>query len=326
MIAGREIYVSGKRTAVPDSLADTLRVCRECGGMAWVGLEDPTRSEMEAVASEFGFHHLAVEDAVEANQRPKVENYGETVFVVLRPVRYLDKEEKVEFGELHLFVGREFIVTIRHAGTEPLVEVKERLEQDPELLSHGSHAVLYAVLDHVVDGFAPVLDGLENDIDEIEAEVFGEGAGGASPSDGVTRRIYSLSREVMHLHRVTRPMVESLDELPVKDVEPEVGHYLRDVRDHALRVNERTEGLRDLIASIISINLAIVGAAQTDQNKKISAWAAILIIPTIISGIYGMNFRFMPELDWRLGYPLALLLIITISTALYVSFRRRGWL
>ncbi|MGI8649140.1 MAG: magnesium and cobalt transport protein CorA [Rubrobacter sp.] len=334
MIVGREIYVEGRRTGVPEALDELREVCRRRGGLAWIGLENPAPEELNSVAAVFDFPPLAVEDAVEANQRPKMEHYGDILFVVLRPVRYLDPEEKVEFGELHLFVGEDFVVTVRHGGTEPLSEVKERLEAEPELLTFGPMAILYAVLDHVVDGYAPALDGLENDIDEIEAEVFGESAGdgeksegqGASPASEVSRRIYGLSREVMLLHRTTRPMVESQEELPLKRLEPEVRHYLRDVRDHATRVNDRTEGLRDLLSDIVSINLAIIGASQTDQNKRISAWAAILIVPTIVTGVYGMNFRFVPELQWRLGYPLALFIIVAISVALYVSFKRRGWL
>lgn len=338
MIVGREIYVEGRKTGSPGEPRRMREVCRARKGMAWIGLEEPTPEELDSVATEFGFHPLAVEDTMEAGQRPKTEKYSGTTFVVLRPVRYME-EGKVEFGEIHLFVGEDFVVTVRHGGTEPLDEVKHRLEDEPSLLALGPLAVLYAVADHVVDAYAPALDALENDIDEIEAEVFGEGANDSqsgkpgsprSPVVGVSQRIYGLSREVMLLHRMTRPMVDSLNPVPTSSsfgkMDPEVRNYLRDVHDHAIRVNDRVEGLRELMSNVLSVNLAIIGTTQSDQNKKISAWAAILIVPTVVTGIYGMNFRFMPELGWRFGYPLTLVLMLCICVSLYALFRRRGWL
>ncbi|WP_119065565.1 magnesium and cobalt transport protein CorA [Rubrobacter indicoceani] len=329
MFIGRDVYVLGRRAEVPEAFGETQEFCRKRGGFAWVGLGEPTEEELQNVAGEFDLHPLAVEDAVEADQRPKLERYGDTLFVVLRPARYL---ERVEFGEIHVFAGPDFVVTVRHGGTEPFSEVKRRLEADPELLARGPLAMLYAILDHAVDGYGPVLDDLDNDVDEIEAEVFGAGAeseGKSAPKGDVTRRIYGLSREVMLMHRFTRPMVELFDgplHNSEREADLEVRNYLRDVHDHAVRVNDRTEGLRDLLSNIISINLAIVGAAQTDQTKRISAWAAILIVPTIVTGVYGMNFNFIPELNWRFGYPLALLLIVVVSATLYVGFRHRGWI
>lgn len=322
MITGREIYVEGKKTDSTD-LKEMRETCRRRGGMAWVSLEEPTEEELVSVADEFGFHPLAVEDAVEAHQRPKVEHYGETIFVVLRSAKYLDETESVVFGEVHLFVGRDFVVTVRHGGTESLSAVKRGLESEPEMLGRGPLAVLYAVMDHVVDGYSPVLDGLENDIDEVEAEVFAGSADG-KPS----QRVYLLSRQIMQFHRVTRPMSEALDGLREENVlsDREMRRYFRDVRDHSSRVNERVEGLRDLVSNILSVNLSIVGAEQNDQTKRISAWAAILIVPTIVTGIYGMNFDYMPELAFPFGYPASLVLMFAISFFLYRSFKRRGWL
>lgn len=324
MIVGRAIYVGGKRADLPESFEDTYEACRKNGGMAWVGLYEPNETEFESVAREFGLHPLAVEDAISAHQRPKLERYGDSLFVVLRTARYVDENEAVEFGEIHIFVGKDFVVTVRHGEAASLRGVRERLEGDPALLEHGPFAVLYVVMDHVVGGYDPVLDGLENDVDETETDVFGGGGDSVA-----SRRIYELSREVIQFHRATRPLVSMLERLIVEGSvveDKELRRYFRDVHDHVLRTNDRVEGLREILSNILSVNLAIVGVNQTDQTKRISAWAAILIVPTVITGLYGMNFRYMPELDWRLGYPFAVLLIVAISGTLYLLFKRRGWL
>jgi magnesium transporter len=324
VIVDRAIYVEGKRADLPDSFDETYEACRQNGGMAWLGLHEPSEEEFESVAKEFGLHPLAVEDAITAHQRPKLERYGDSLFVVLRTARYVDENEAVEFGEIHLFVGRDFVVTVRHGEASSLRGVRQRLEGDTELLKRGPLAVLYVVMDSVVGGYDPVLDGLENDVDETEVEVF---EGGVEP--GATRRIYALSREVIQFHRATRLLVSVLERLIVEGgivPDRELRRYLRDVHDHTLRTNDRVEGLRELLSNILNVNLAIVGVSQTDQTKRISAWAAILIVPTIVTGLYGMNFRYMLELDWRLGYPFAVLLILSVSGALYLLFKRWGWL
>ncbi len=336
MIVDNAIYVDGKRAAEPGSLRETYDACRSQRGIAWIGLYRPTAEEFESVAGEFELHPLAVEDATEAHQRPKLERYGETVFVVLKPARYLDETETVEFGETHVFVGEDFVVTVRHGEASDLGEVRERLEGDPELLRRGPEAILHAIMDHIVDDYGPVVDGLENDIEEIEAEVFG-----GSPD--VSRRIYELSREVIEFQRATEPLDGMLGDLirgETIEVDHEVQRYLRDVRDHVLQVTERLAGYRELLQSILSVNLTLVSLAQNEevkglteaslsQNeevKKISAWAAILFAPTLIGTIYGMNFEYMPELDWLLGYPFALALMALTSISLYLIFKRRGWL
>jgi magnesium transporter len=336
VIVDNAIYVDGKRAAEPGSLRETYDACRSQSGIAWIGLYRPTAEEFESVAGEFELHPLAVEDATEAHQRPKLERYGETVFVVLKPARYLDETETVEFGETHVFVGEDFVVTVRHGEASDLGEVRERLEGDPELLRRGPEAILHAIMDHIVDDYSPVVDGLENDIEEIEAEVFG-----GSPD--VSRRIYELSREVIEFQRATQPLDGMLGDLirgETIEVDHEVQRYLRDVRDHVLQVTERLAGYRELLQSILSVNLTLVSLAQNEevkglteaslsQNeevKKISAWAAILFAPTLIGTIYGMNFEYMPELHWFLGYPLALALMALTSISLYLIFKRRGWL
>ena len=322
MIVDNAIYVDGRRTAEPRSMQETYEACRESRGFAWIGLHKPTEEEFASVAKEFGLHPLAIEDAVKAHQRPKIEQYDGTLFVVLRPARYLDATETVEFGEIHAFVGGDFVVTVRHGEASTLDRVRRRLEQDPGLLRRGPMAVLYAIMDQVVDDYEPVVDGLENDIDEIETEVF-------SGNPGVSRRIYLLSREAIQFLRATQPLggeLESLVEGSVGDADAELRRYLRDVRDHVLKVTERIAGFRELLTNILSVNLTLVGVNQNDQTKKISAWAAILFAPTLVATIYGMNFEHMPELSWLFGYPFALMLMLVVAVSLYLIFKQRGWL
>ena len=333
VIVDKAMYVQGRRTEQLRSLQETYEAVRQRQGVAWIGLYEPTEEEFSSVAGEFGLHPLAVEDAVKAHQRPKLERYDGTLFVVLRPARYLDETETVEFGEAHLFVGEDFVVTVRHGEASELGKVRHRLEGDPELLRMGPEAILYAVMDRVVDDYAPVVAGLENDIDEIETEVF-------SGNAEVSKRIYELSREVIEFQRATGPLPGILADLIGGAGDPELQRYLRDVQDHALRTTEQVGGFRELLQNILSVNLTLVGLsqneevkaltqasiAQSDEVKKISAWAAILFAPTLVGTVYGMNFEHMPELHWTLGYPFALALMVVVSVSLYLAFKRRGWL
>lgn len=322
MIVDSAVYVDGKRVVVPDSLEGIYETYREKDGFAWIGLYEPTRDEFDSVAGEFGLHPLAVRDALRAHQRPKVERYGETLFVVIKAARYVEEKEVVEFGEVHAFVGPDFVVTVRYGETNQMEEVRRSLEGRPDLLRKGPYAVLYAIMDRIVDDYVPVVDGLANDIDEIEVEVF-------ENQPDVSRRIYELSREVIRFHQATQPLagtLESLTQEETSDIDREVRRYLRDVQDRVLRVTDQAQGFRELLQNILSVNLTLASVNQNDQVKKISAWAAILIVPTLITGIYGMNFDFMPELHWAYGYPVALLLMLTISLILYWGFKRRGWL
>lgn len=320
VIVDRAIYVDGRRTETPDALEETYEACRKRGGLAWIGLYEPDEEEFSTVAGEFELHSLTVEDAIEAHQRPKLERYGDTTFVVLKPARYVDETETVEFGEIHVFVGSDFVITVRHGKASALDGVRERLESEPDLLRRGSVAVLYAIMDEVVDDYAPVVEGLENDIDEIETEVFG-----GKPE--VSRRIYQLSREVIQFQRATKPLTGSLSSLLEDErLDPELRRYLRDVQDHLLRVTEQIDGFRELLSSVLSVNLTLAGINQSDQTKKISAWAAVLFAPTLIAGIYGMNFDYMPELHWLLGYPFALALMLFVALGLHFVFKKHGWL
>lgn len=337
------IYVDGKRAVRPESLDHTyeeLRRCPDAGhAFCWIGLLRPSEEEIRSVAEEFGLHHLAVEDAIDAHQRPKLERYDDILFVVLRPARYVDPVEVIEVGEVHLFLGRDFVVALRHAEEPDLTEVRSRLEEAPELLRLGPYAVLYAVLDQVVDDYGPVLDGLQGDIDEIEVQVF-------DGDPGVSRRIYQLSREVIEFQRAAVPLRELLDNVRellkgrAGEADLELRRMLRDVADHHARVVERTEGFHQLLTNILTVNAALVAQRQNDemtrlteasyqqneQVKRISSIAAILFAPTLIAGVYGMNFAHMPELNWPLGYPFAIGLMLLLSLTLYLVFRFRGWL
>jgi magnesium transporter len=308
--------------------------CRAGGGLAWVGLYRPTEQEFAAVAEEFGLHELAVEHAVHAHQRPRLERYGDTLFCVLRPARYVDETETVEFGEVHVFAGPHFLLTVRHGKAPDIAAVRSALEARPDLLRRGPVAILHAIMDRVVDDYAGVVAGVENDSDEIEDEVF-------NGSAGASRRVYELSRDVIAFQRATKPLPPMLARL-IDD--PSVGEeerrYLWDGQDHALRVVEQADGFRQLLQNILSVNLTLEtkGLAEmsnaltemsNDQNeevKKISAWAAILFAPTLVGTVYGMNFENMPELTWDLGYPLALALMVFLGVGLYVMFKRRSWI
>ncbi|WP_369375354.1 magnesium and cobalt transport protein CorA [Streptomyces sp. cg36] len=332
------LYRDGRRVSSPDTLAETFRRLRETpDGMAWIGLHRPTEDELHSLAEEFDLHPLAVEDALEAHQRPKLERYGETLFVVLRAARYLDAPEEVDFGELHVFVGRDFLITVRHGAAPDLSAVRRRMEESPELLALGPEAVLYAILDAVVDGYVPVVSGVQNDIDEIETEVF-------RGDPEVSRRIYELSREMVEFQRATRPLVGMLHALMAGfakyGTDEELQRYLRDVADHVTHTSERVDGFRQALTEILTVNATLVtqqqnaemralaeaGFEQNEEIKKISSWAAILFAPTLVGTIYGMNFENMPELQWAAGYPFAILLMAGVCVSLYFIFKRRDWL
>ena len=327
MIVDRAIYRDGVRAAEPRDLAAMRQVCRDGGGIAWIGLFQPTAAEFADIADEFDLHALAVEDAIGAHQRPKLERYGDTLFCVLRPARYIEESESVEFGEIHVFAGPNFVITVRHSEASELAHVRRGLESRPDLLKGGPFVIFHAIMDRVVDDYAPVVAGLQNDIDEIEDDVFD-----GSPS--ASRRIYELSREVIEFQRATKPLAPMLERLlHDPDVNEEETKYLRDVHDHSLRVQEQVTGFRQLLQNILSVNLTLetkalteVSNAQNEEVKKISAWAAILFAPSIVGTIYGMNFENMPELNWQYGYLFALGLMLAAGVALYTMFKRLKWI
>jgi magnesium transporter len=334
-IIDNAVYVDGVRTADPEDLDETYFLLRQREGMAWIGMYRPDAEELRSVAEEFDLSHLAVEDALAGHQRAKLEHYGECLFLVLRPARYLDDVEKVDFGEIHVFAGTDYVITVRHAESPDLAKVRHRMETTPEFLALGPDAVLYGILDQVVDEYEPVAAGLENDVDEIEDDLFN-----ADPD--VSRRIYELSRQVITFQRATSPLVGILQALMTgaPDREPVLQDHFRDVLDHVIRLNERVASFRALLQNALAVNAALVAQRQNDemrrltessyaQNeevKRISSWAAILFAPTLVASIYGMNFHDMPELDWFFGYPFALGLMVAMGLVLYLAFKHNKWI
>ncbi|MFJ6312405.1 magnesium/cobalt transporter CorA [Pseudarthrobacter oxydans] len=329
-IIDNAVYVDGVRHVEPETLEQTFDMLAHHGGMAWIGLYRPTPEEMAAVASEFGLHDLAVEDAISAHQRPKLERYDDSLFTVLRPARYIDDSESVEFGELHIFTGKNYVVTVRHAEMAGVARVRRRMEARPDLLRHGPEAVLYALLDRVVDDYAPVVAGLENDIDEIEDQLF-------SGDTTVSRRIYELAREVIQFQRAIHPLPDMMHQLKQGfekyGVETDLRHSLRDVEDHVERVISRADSFRDLLQNALTLDGTLTAnrqneasAEQNEQVKKISSWAAIFFAPSFVAGVYGMNFDHMPELHWELGYPLSIGIMIAMAALMYGIFKKKGWL
>jgi magnesium transporter len=318
------LYHHGVREVADASWADALATARTRDrSFMWVGLHDPTQEELDRVAGEFGLHKLAVEDALKAHQRPKLEEYDDSLFLVLKTVRYDEESQQIELGDVMLFVGDSFVVSVRHGQGSALGDVRKRLEGHQEVLDCGPSAVMYAVADRVVDDYTAIALEVEEDIEEVEEQVFSP----ARSRDA--SRIYNLKREVVEFRRAVHPLVEPMARLAagsVPHVHERMQPFFRDVADHAIRVSEQVLGFDELLGSVLSANLAQVGVQQNEDMRRISAWVAIAAVPTMIAGIYGMNFEHMPELTWRWGYPAVLLGMAGICVALYRGFRRSGWL
>jgi magnesium transporter len=306
----------------PLSIEKAATAARGDADFVWLGLYEPSDEEMNSVAAAFGLHELAVEDAEHAHQRPKLEDYDDSFFIVLRPARYDDDREEVEFGEMHLFVGPGYVIAVRHGEASELASARKQLEERPDLLRLGPAAAVWAIVDKVVDDYAPVVDGLEEDIEEVEQEIF---AAGGDP----TERIYRLKREVIEFHRAAAPLLAPLEDLErgaFPRVDERLRRFFRDVADHARRVDEMVMSQRELLTSVLEANLALQSVRQNTVVKQISAWAAIIAVPTFIASVYGMNFEHMPELDSPIGYPLALAVMAACVLVLHQFFRRIGWL
>jgi magnesium transporter len=324
-------YQDGARVPSGRDLVDTVeRIRKSDEGFVWLGLHEPTDREFAGIAELFDLHPLAVEDAVEAHQRPKLERYGETLFAVFKTVCYVEHKELtatsevVNTGEIMVFVGPDFVITVRHGRHGSLGPLREELEVDTQQLSKGPAAVLHAIADHVVDDYVHVTDSVQADIDQVEADVFAEN--GARTDAG---RIYQLKRELLELKRAVVPLARPVQELstrPIRVVDPEIQAYFRDVSDHLLRVTEQIAAFDELLNSILQAHLAQVTVAQNEDMRKITAWAAVIAVPTMVCGVYGMNFDNMPELHWRFGYPLVIGVISVACLVLYRGFRRNGWL
>ncbi|MCY0927800.1 magnesium and cobalt transport protein CorA [Streptomyces sp. H27-H1] len=313
---------------------EAMRAVREDGGFAWIGLHEPTEDEFAGIAAVFGLHPLAVEDAVHAHQRPKLERYDDTLFTVFKTIHYVEHaeltatSEVVETGEVMCFTGPDFVITVRHGGHGSLKGLRHRLQDDPALLAKGPSAVLHSLADHVVDGYIAVASAVQDDIDEVESEVFAAPAKG-SARGGDAGRIYQLKREVLEFKRAVSPLLrpmELLSERPMRLVDPDIQKYFRDVADHLARVHEQVVGFDELLNSILQANLAQATVAQNEDMRKITSWAAIIAVPTMICGVYGMNFEHMPELQWRYGYPMVMAAIVGSCFTIHRALRRNGWL
>jgi magnesium transporter len=315
-------YTEGKRIA-DVSLSDVHDVLKKENQFVWIGLHEPSEDVLSRVQQEFKLHELAVEDAHLAHQRPKVEQYADSIFVVLRTAQ-MNTEHHIEFGETHFFAGTNFIVVVRHGSNVPYTEVRARCESTPELMKKGQGFVLYAVMDFIVDRYFPVVQELEQSLESIEAKIFKE-----KPSRETTEQIYDLKRELLEVKRAVSPLVDICNRLmrfDIKCISEETRPYFRDIYDHVIRINEMVDNTRELLNSAMEANFSLISISQSDVSKKFAGWAAIIAVPTMVAGFYGMNFKFMPELAWHYGYYAVVAVTLCICTTLYFFFRKSGWL
>ncbi|MGY5125126.1 magnesium/cobalt transporter CorA [Streptomyces nigrescens] len=326
------VYVDGVRQTSHCPAREAIERVRESGdGFVWIGLHEPTEEEFSGIAEIFGLHPLAVEDAVQGHQRPKLERYNDTLFTVLKTVTYVEHDrltatsEVVDTGEIMVFTGPDFVITVRHGGHGSLGPLRESLESMPGHLAKGPSAVLHAVADHVVDDYLAVISAVQDDIDAVESEVFSDHRGRGVDAG----RIYQLKRELLQLKHAVLPLdrpVQLLAEQPTQLVDADIRKYFRNVADHLARANEHVTACDELLNSILEANIAQVSMAQNEDMRKISAWVAIIAVPTMVFGVYGMNFDYMPELRWTFGYPLVLGVVAVACFLMYRGFRRNGWL
>jgi magnesium transporter len=319
------LYDHGERQSGQIDLETAMARAAACrDGFVWIGLHNPAAAVVEDVGRHFELHPLAVEDAVHAHQRAKLDVYGDTLLLVLKTARYVDSEELVHIGEILVFVGPRFVVTVRHGKASALHEVRLGLERRPELLAIGPSAVLYAVADRVVDDYATVIEGLAEDVDQVEESVFSDEPG--NPAE----RIYRLKRELVQFRRAVSPLASPMERLSSRQtglpIDPRTGDYFRDVHDHLLRDVDRIAAFDELLSGALQANLAQLQMRDNADIRRISAWVAILAVPTMVFGLYGMNFEHIPELTWRFGYPAVLLLTFAVCLTLYFRLRRSGWL
>ncbi|MGY4765871.1 magnesium and cobalt transport protein CorA [Kribbella sp. CWNU-51] len=323
MIVDCGVYAEGERQDLPrdpETVAQAIDDNGECFG--WVGLHDPSDAEMRRVQGLFDLHELAVEDSLKAHQRPKIERFGEAIVVVLRTLWYVDEGDAVETGQLSVFIGPRYVVTVRHGEGGELATARHQLEERASLLGHGPAAVLWAICDSVVDDYETVAESVELDVDEIESSVFSP----ERTSDA--ERIYKLKREVLEMRRAIQPLRDPMEQFAhgMPGINPKAAPYFRDVVDHLNRVSDQTESIDTLLSSALHAHLARVSVQQNDDMRRISAWVAIAAVPTMVAGIYGMNFDNMPELRWHFGYYAILLLMAVTCTTMYRFFRKVGWL
>ena len=316
-------YAEGRRVADVD-INHIGRALEEPGRFIWIGLHAPSAELLRQMQGEFRLHDLAVEDALHAHQRPKLETYGDSLFVVIRTARMNKEQCRVDFGETHFFVGRNFIVSVRHGPSLSYANVRARCETTPQLLRKGPGFALYALLDSIVDQYFPVVDALARDLEALEDQIFGE-----KSTRETTAQIYQLKRQLLEVKRAVSPLIDICNRLMRFDLEliPEdTRPYFRDVYDHVVRINEMVDNTRELLTTALEANFSLISIAQNEVSKRFAGWAAIIAVPTMVAGIYGMNFKSMPELEWQYGYPFALGVTFGLAALLYLLFKRSGWL
>ncbi|HET7071135.1 MAG TPA: magnesium/cobalt transporter CorA [Nocardioides sp.] len=326
MIVDSAVYRQGRRVEddlAAGDLASIRKLATEPGDFVWVGLHEPNEEELATVRNEFDLHPLAVEDAYHAHQRPKLERYEHTLFLTLKSLWYVDEDDAVETGEINMFVGPDFVITVRHGSGSELHSARRDLEAKSAVLTHGPSAVVYAVCDRVVDGYLSVMDSLEEDVDEVETSVF-------SPQrTNDSARIYTLKREIAEARRAVLPLREPMRRFAtgaVPGIDENSAPFFRDVLDHLTRAAETVDGLDQLLSTAFDAHIAQISVQQNEDMRKISAGAAIVVVPTLIAGVYGMNFHHMPELGWTYGYPYAIALMAAAVVLLWMWFKHSGWL
>ena len=315
-------YTNGKRIADVE-LTKVHEVLKDNNQFVWIGLHEPSEKVLQTVQEEFNLHDLAIEDAHLAHQRPKIELYGDSVFIVLRTAQ-MNPEHHIEFGETHFFVGKNFIVSVRHGSSIAYTEVRSRCEAMPELLSKGQGFVLYAIMDFIVDRYFPVVQDMEQELVIIEDKIFKE-----KPNRQTTEQIYQLKRELLEVKRAVSPLVDICNRLmrfDIKCISPETQPYFRDIYDHVVRINEMVDNTRELLNTALEANFSLISISQNDTSKKFAGWAAIIALPTMVAGFWGMNFKFMPETDWEYGFHAVITATAAACSLLYFLFRRSGWL
>lgn len=315
-------YSGGRRIADVE-LNKVHEVLKDISQFVWIGLHEPSEEVLERVQEEFDLHDLAIEDAHLAHQRPKIELYGDSVFIVLRTSQ-INNENHIEFGETHFFVGKNFIVSVRHGSSVPYTEVRARCEAVPDLLSKGQGFVLYAIMDFIVDRYFPVVQDMEQELVTIEEKIFK-----SKPNRETTEQIYQLKRELLEVKRAVSPLVDVCNRLmrfDIKCISTETQPYFRDIYDHVVRINEMIDNTRELLNTALEANFSLISISQNDTSKKFAGWAAIIAVPTMVAGFWGMNFKFMPETEWQYGFHAVIIATVIACFLLYYLFRRSGWL
>jgi len=323
MIVNSGVYTEGRRSANL-AINEACDVLKKTDCFVWIGLHEPEEKLLQEVQQQFKLHDLAIEDAHRAHQRPKIEAYGDSIFIVLRTAQMNNETKQIDFGETHFFLGKNFIITVRHGSSLAYTDVRSRCESTPRLLRKGPGFALYAVMDSIVDQYFPVIEALDAELEKVEQRVFDD-----KPSRYTTEHIYQLKRQLLEVKRSVSPLIDICNKLMRFDItliSEDTRLYFRDVYDHALRINEMVDNTRELLTTALEANFSLISISHNEVSKRFAGWAAIIAVPTMVEGIYGMNFNFMPELKWQYGYPVVLTATIGLCVLLYILFKRSGWL